>query len=76
MEHKQTCRIPDLSFIVGIRGQANGAFLAAEDTTFASKASKKMPGVQNRKDHSGNSDRGGYIFGHHWSILGLLFPLL
>jgi hypothetical protein len=51
-----------------------GAFLAAEDTTFASKASKKMPGVQNWKDHSGNADRGGYIFGHHWSILGLLSP--
>ena len=52
-----------------------GAFLAAEDTTFASKASKKMPGVQKWKDHRGNAGRGVSIFGHHGSILGLLSPL-
>ena len=26
------------------------------------------------KDYSSNPDRGGYIFGHYWSILGLLYP--
>lgn len=52
----------------------HGAFLIAEDTTFVSKASKKMQGVQRWKDYSSNPDRGGYIFGHNWSILGLLSP--
>jgi len=33
-----------------------------------------MPGVQRWKDHSSNPDQGGYILGHNWSILGLLFP--
>ncbi|RJS68647.1 hypothetical protein CW714_09765 [Methanophagales archaeon] len=52
----------------------HGAFLPAEDTRFVSKPSKKMPGVQRWKDYSGNPDRGGYIIGHNWSILGLLSP--
>jgi len=66
-----------LLFIVGIRGErlrVHGAFLLAEDTTFARKAGKKMPGVQKWKDHSSSPDRGGYILGHNRSILGLLFP--
>ena len=52
----------------------HGAYLCAEDATFAGKASKKMLGVQKWKDHSGNPDRGGYLFGHNWAILGLLSP--
>jgi len=56
------------------RLMVHGAFLLAEDTTFASKPSKKMPGVQRWKDYSSNPDRGGYIIGHNWSILGLLSP--
>jgi len=31
-----------------------------------------MQGVQRWKDYSSNPDRGGYIIGHNWSILGLL----
>jgi len=59
---------------LGERLMVHGAFLAAEDTTFAGKASKKMMGVQKWKDHSSNPDRGGYLFGHNWAILGLLTP--
>ena len=47
------------------RLMVHGAFLLAEDTTFVSKASKKMHGVQRWKDYSSNPDRGGYIFGHN-----------
>ena len=42
------------------------------DTTLKTTNSRKMPGVQFWEDHSGNSDRGGRIFGHHWSIIGLI----
>jgi len=42
------------------------------DTTFKTTNSRKMPGVQFWEDHSGNSDRGGRIFGHQWSIIGLI----
>lgn len=49
-----------------------GAFLLAIDTTYKAKASKKMIGVQRWKDHSGNPDRGGFCFGHHWAIGGLI----
>jgi hypothetical protein len=59
---------------LGERLMVHGAFLAAADATFVGKASKKMPGVQNWWDHSSNPDRGGYLFGHNWAILGLLSP--
>jgi hypothetical protein len=59
---------------LGERLKVHGEFLAAEDTTFAGKASKKMMGVQKWKDHSSNPVRGGYLFGHNWAILGLLTP--
>ena len=59
---------------LGERLMVHGAYLCAEDATFAGKASKKMLGVQKWKDHSGNPDRGGYLFGHNWAILGLLSP--
>ena len=60
--------------VLGERLRVHEALLLAEDTTFARKAGKKMPGVQKWKNHSSNPDRGGYILGHNWSILGLLFP--
>ena len=47
--------------VLGEKLRVHGAFLLAEDTTFARKAGKKMPGVQRWKDYSGNPDRGGYI---------------
>jgi len=59
---------------LGERLMVHGAYLCAEDATFAGKASKKMLGVQKWKDHSGNPDRGGYLFGHNWAILRLLSP--
>ena len=49
-----------------------GALFLGLDTTFKTTNSRKMPGVQFWEDHSGNSDRGGRIFGHHWSIIGLI----
>jgi len=60
--------------VLGERLRVHGALLLAEDTTFARKAGKKIHGVQKWKDRSSNPDRGGYILGHNWSILGLLFP--
>ena len=50
----------------------HGALLLGVDTTFKTTNSRKMPGVQYWEDHSGNSDRGGRIFGHHWGIIGLI----
>jgi hypothetical protein len=48
-------------------------FLAAViDTTLMVKFGRKMLGVQKWHDHSGNADRGGYIMGHHWGLIGLL----
>jgi len=31
-----------------------------------------MVGVQKWKDHSDNADRGGYLVGHHWNLVGLI----
>jgi hypothetical protein len=31
-----------------------------------------MLGVQKWKDHSDNADRGAYLVGHHWNLVGLL----
>jgi hypothetical protein len=49
-----------------------GAFNIAYDTSLMSKNSKKIPGIQKWRDHSGNADSGEYITGHHWGILGLV----
>lgn len=63
-----------------------GAYTVAYDTSLIAKNSKKVPGVQKWRDHSGNADTGEYVVGHHWGILGLVgkfygrrylcFPLL
>ena len=50
----------------------HGALLLGLDTTFKRTNSRKMIGVQFWEDHSGNSERGGRIFGHHWGIIGLI----
>ena len=46
--------------------------VAALDTTLMVNFGRKTDGVQKWHDHSGNADRGGYITGHHWGIIGLL----
>jgi len=49
-----------------------GYLVAALDTTLMVSFGRKMLGVQRWHDHSGNADRGGYIIGHHWGLIGLL----
>jgi DDE superfamily endonuclease len=52
--------------------QVHGAYLLGKDTTLVAKTAKRMPGVQKWKDHSDNADRGGYLIGHHWNLVGLI----
>ena len=42
------------------------------DTTLIAKTTKRMLGVQKWKDHSDNADRGAYLVGHHWNLVGLI----
>jgi hypothetical protein len=49
-----------------------GFLVAALDTTLMVSFGRKMFGVQRWHDHSGNADRGGYVMGHHWGLIGLL----
>lgn len=49
-----------------------GYLVAALDTTLMVSFGRKMLGVQKWHDHSGNADRGGYIIGHHWGLIGIL----
>jgi hypothetical protein len=49
-----------------------GAYLACIDTTLISKVKGKMIGVQKWPVHSGNPDKGEYLIGHHWALLGLI----
>ena len=52
----------------------HGAYLVGKDTTLVAKTAKRMPGVQKWKDHSDNADRGAYLVGHHWNLVGLISP--
>ena len=52
---------------------ARGLFVG-KDTTLVAKTAKRMPGVQKWKDHSDNADRGAYLVGHHWNLVGLISP--
>ena len=49
-----------------------GFLVAALDTTLMVSFGRKMLGVQRWHDHSGNADRGGYMIGHHWGLIGIL----
>jgi hypothetical protein len=59
---------------LGDQLQVHGAYLLGTDTTLVAKTAKRMLGVQTWKDHSDNADRGGYLVGHHWNLVGLLSP--
>lgn len=48
------------------------AYLGVLDSTLIAKNGFRMPGIQRWKDHSDNAERGPYIRGHHWAVLGLL----
>ena len=52
--------------------QIEGGFLMALDSLLVAKEGKKMPGVQDWHDSSGNADRGERIRGHHWMLGALL----
>ena len=57
---------------LGDQLQVHGAYLLGTDTTLVAKTAKRMLGVQTWKDHSGNADRGAYLVGHHWNLVGLI----
>ena len=57
---------------LGDRLQVHGASLLGKDTTLVAKTTKRMLGVQKWKDHSDNADRGAYLVGHHWNLVGLI----
>lgn len=54
--------------------KVHGAYLLVQDTTLIAKSAKRMLGVQKWKDHSDNADRGTYLVGHHWNLVGLISP--
>lgn len=59
---------------LGDKLQVHGAYLLGKDTTLVAKTAKRMPGGQKWKDHSDNADRGAYLIGHHWNLVGLISP--
>src|SRR5689334_13211321 len=59
---------------LGAQLQVHGAYLVGTDTTLVAKTTKRMLGVQKWKDHSDNADRGAYLVGHHWNLVGLISP--
>jgi hypothetical protein len=59
---------------LGDQLQVHGAYLLGKDTTLIAKTTKRMLGVQKWKDHSDNADRGAYLVGHHWNLVGLISP--
>ena len=65
-----------VQFIISLLGEEllfkGHYFVAVIDTSLMAIFGKKMAGVQRWHDHSGNADRGGYIRGHHWGLIGLL----
>ena len=59
---------------LGAQLQVHGAYLVGTDTTLVAKTAKRMLGVQKWKDHSDNADRGAYLVGPHWNLVGLISP--
>jgi hypothetical protein len=56
---------------LGAQLHVHGAYLVGTDTTLVAKSAKRMLGVQKWQDHSDNADRGAYLVGHHWPLVGL-----
>jgi hypothetical protein len=52
--------------------QVHGAYWLDTDTTLVAKTATRLPGVQKWKAHSDNADRGAYLVGHHWNLVGLI----
>jgi hypothetical protein len=71
--HAVTARL--VALVVGKLGdqlKVHGAYLLGKDTTLIAKTATRMVGVQKWKDHSDNADRGAYLIGHHWNLVGLI----
>lgn len=61
-----------LLIVLGGRLFYKGYLVAALDTSLIPVFSKRLLGVQRWHDHSGNTQRGGYVQGQHWGLIGLL----
>jgi hypothetical protein len=57
---------------LGDQLQVHGAPLLGQATTLVAKTTKRMLGGQKWKDPSDNADRGAYLVGHHWNLVGLI----
>lgn len=79
-EHRWSLRAVTVSLVtlvvakLGAQLQVHGAYLLGKDTTLVAKTTTRMVGVQKWKDHSDNADRGTYLVGHHWNLVGLISP--
>ncbi len=58
--------------VAGSRLFYKGYLVAAFDTSLIPVSSRKLLGVQRWHDHSGDAQRGGYMQGQHWGLIGLL----
>jgi hypothetical protein len=68
------CLVRLLVTQLGEQLKVHGAYLVGKDTTLVAKTAKRMLGVQKWKDHSDNADRGAYLIGHHWNLVGMISP--
>jgi DDE superfamily endonuclease len=59
---------------LGEQLKGHGASLVGQDTTSVAQTAKRMLGVQKWKDHRDNADRGAYLIGHPWHLVGLSSP--
>ena len=57
---------------LGDQLQVQGAYVLGTDTTLVAKTATRMLGVQTWKDPSGTADRGTYLVGHHWHLVGVI----
>ncbi|WP_132246298.1 hypothetical protein [Marinisporobacter balticus] len=54
----------------------HGSLLVAYDTSLIAKNSERILGIQKWNNHSSNAEKGKYIIGHHWGILGIVGSFL
>jgi len=59
---------------LGAQLQVHGAYLLGPDTTLVAKTATQMVGVQKWQAHSDTADRGAYLVGPHWNLVGLISP--
>jgi len=59
---------------LGAQLQVHGAYLLGPDPTLVAKTATRMVGVQKWKAHSDTADRGAYLVGPHWNLVGLISP--